>query len=141
MTMFFSHLNSAKLITDIPAQLYDLLQENADVHHEWIINIHYKTLGKKSFYILSQKENIEDMWELTMTSLASVIEILHCSWGLSLVCIACHLLDRGISFNTFIHGNPAPPLDPKFIPAYPGLSCHLKGYKLDCVDYASYELC
>ena len=135
---FFTYLKLAKTPSDIPMDLYDVMQHDADVHREHNIDVHCKTLGSTKYYIITPRP-AGDL-SLLLTSAAAVLEIWRHGWGPDLTDIVVQLLKRGLAFHTCIRGeHRLPPPPPAFTPHYGGLGYRLQHYKPDKHDYAAYE--
>ncbi len=99
MASFFGYLLEAKNIHDIPRELYDLRQHNADVHRPAAVRIRKKVLNSQLWYILSdQQTDTPPAFTILLASAASVVEILRREWGPRLIDVARKLLQRGIPF-------------------------------------------
>lgn len=76
--------------------------------------------------------------ELCLTSPGALLEILRrYHLGPDLDSVAEFLMDRGISFNTFIHSH-SPPAQPSADLQYRGLGYRPPGYRPDATDYQTY---
>ncbi|KAK0496587.1 hypothetical protein EDD18DRAFT_1105693 [Armillaria luteobubalina] len=76
MTNFFGYLLQAGNILDIPHELYDLRQHDADVHSLAAIHIQKKVLNGHLYYILSDwQADTSPTFTILLTSVASVVEI------------------------------------------------------------------
>ncbi|KAG6814857.1 hypothetical protein H0H93_011976, partial [Arthromyces matolae] len=136
---FFEKLLASQKIDDIPDVLYDLHDtENQLLQDNPAINLRSETIeGIKHFFIRPHKpEGV--LWEVKLTSAATVLEILRRQWGSSNFFELVHeLLDRGIPFQTCIKGPPKPPPPPPQI-QFSGLGYRPKDYKPDELDYLAY---
>jgi hypothetical protein len=137
--IFFSYLARAKSLSDIPKELYDLRQDDADVHCQWKIHVRCEILDNQRHYIITPRSTEKARMELVLTSAASVVEIVRQQWGLDPMQIVHELLHRGIAFNTCIRGCANMPLIPRLVYRYGGLGYRPQGYKPDHIDYAVYE--
>jgi hypothetical protein len=137
--LFFSYLVRAKSVSDIPKELYDLRQDDADVHRQWKIHVHWEILGNHRCYIITPRSPAKAGLELVLKSAASVVEIVRQHWGPDPMQIAHELLHRGIAFNICIRGPAYAPPIPRLLYRYGGLGYRPQGYKPDHIDYAAYE--
>jgi hypothetical protein len=139
MIDFFGHLSLASKLADIPAELYDLRQFDADGGQQWNVRVRTETFFDKRYYFVSPHPTVvTSHFELMLSSAASVIEITRRQWGPDLVQIAHELLNRGIAFNTCIRG-PSLKHVPSQIPRYGGLGYRPANYVPDDIDYKAYE--
>jgi hypothetical protein len=136
--IFFGYLTSAKSLSHVPRELYDLRQDDADVHRRKI-RIRCETMGDRRHYIVTPRSTEQVEFELVLASAASVVQMVRQCWGPGLVQIAHELLNRGIPFHTCIRGHPHMRLPPKPINRYGGLGYRPQDYKPDRIDYAAYE--
>jgi hypothetical protein len=143
MSSFLSSLVRARLLTDVPAHLYDLRQTDAEIHRQTTIRVRSERFDNKAYYFIAPRtsEGANARMELVLPSAASVLEIMRRHWGPDLTLIMHQLLDRGIPFNTCIPDRPPPtrilPLRP--VSRYNGLGYRPPKYTPDKVDYAAYE--
>src|ERR1700722_1053446 len=142
MAPFFGYLLRAQSLTDVPSDMYDLRQAEAEVNQSWKIPVHREIFGDKSYYFISSTftgSAADTQIELALTSAASVLEIVRRRWGPNVIDIMQQLLNRGIPFNSCIRNPTLASLPPTRPPRYNGLGYRPQGYKPDPVDYAAYE--
>ncbi|KAG6847580.1 hypothetical protein H0H93_007274, partial [Arthromyces matolae] len=136
---FFEKLLASQKIDDIPDVLYDLQDtENQLLQDNPAIDLRSETIeGIKHFFIRPHEPG-GVLWEVKLTSAATVLEILRRQWGSSNFFELVHeLLDRGISFQTCIKGPAKPPPPPPQFQVS-GLGYRPKDYKPDELDYLAY---
>jgi hypothetical protein len=135
METFFGHHKGAKTYTDIPRDLYDLMDNDADVHRGKV-SVRRETLDQEYYFLY--RSGHHNSFELGVTNAATVVQVLRHQWGPDLSEVARELLARGIHFHTFIRGSSIPPPRPQLIPRFRGLGYRPAGYKPDRLDYAAY---
>jgi hypothetical protein len=135
MEIFFGYHKEAKTYTDIPGDLYDLMDHDADVHSPQI-SVRRETLDQEYYFLFSEGQQLS--FELALTSPATVVQVLRSQWGPDLSEVACKLIERGLHFHTFIRGDPHPPSRPRLPPRFRGLGYRPKDYKPDRLDYLAY---
>jgi hypothetical protein len=140
--IFFGYLSSASSPTDIPTELYDILQVDADVRQPWNIRVRHEIYFDKQFYIVTPRSpgnSEQTQIELLLSSAASVVEIIRRRWGPDPAKIGYELLKRGIPFNTCIRGPCPTQLQRQIQSHYGGLGYRPQNYRPDYIDYKAYE--
>ena len=136
MESFFGCHKMAKTYKDLPPDLYDLLDDEADIHRRKL-DVQRRTLGEQEFFLLSTPGH-QNAFKLGLTSAAAVVQVLRSQCGPDLSEVAHELLTRGIGFRTFIQGNSNPPPRERFFPRFRGLGYRPTHYRPDTLDYAAY---
>jgi hypothetical protein len=142
LCLFFEYLCPAKSLSDVHKMLYDVLQDDADIHGQWNVCISPKTFAGKQYYFitpLSSQSSKEAQYQLLLSSAASVLEIVHHQWCPDPGQIAHELVIRDIPFNTCIFGPCTMPVQYSIQPCYGGLGYHSQGYRPDYIDYQAYK--
>ena len=113
-------MSASNNVLDMPVEKYDL--HHPDTHLQLLftrVQLQSAILHGKPYHLIRPVhcQKVEEAhFKLGLTSAAATMEILHHEqWGPELVSIAEQLLNRGISFNLFIHapvGKPACPVLP-----------------------------
>ncbi|KAK0230328.1 hypothetical protein IW262DRAFT_1453227 [Armillaria fumosa] len=140
MTNFFGYLLQAGNILDIPRELYDLRQHDADVHSPAAIRIQKKVLNGRLYYILSDRQaDTSPAFTILLTSAASVVEMVRRGWGPKMIDVAKKLIERGISFQAAVQDS-RQQLETSFVaPCYSLLGCRPTDYKPDRLEFATYQ--
>jgi hypothetical protein len=136
LEVFFGHLKLVKQYTEMPPELYDLLDDNGDVHQRKVL-VRRETLGMQEYCFLSNPGQ-EGKYELALTSAVAVVQVFRNQWGPDLSDIARELLARGIGFHTFLRGDTSMPRPQQLVPRFTGLGYRPPGYKPDKHDYVAY---
>jgi hypothetical protein len=136
---FIGYLMSARSLTQVPEELCDLRQN--ELSQQWHIQVRSVTLTDKVYYFITPASMETDSTRLMLatTSAVAVIEIVRRQWGPGLIEIMRQLLDRSISFNTFILGSWNSLVPRSIIPHYNGLGYRPPNYSPDQIDYRAYE--
>jgi len=136
---FIGYLMAARSLTQVPEELCDLRQD--ELRQQWHIQARSMTLTDKVYYFITPASMETDSTELMLatTSAVAVIEIVRRQWGPGLIEIMRQLLDRSISFNTFILGSWNSLVPRNIIPHYNGLGYRPPNYSPDQIDYRAYE--
>ncbi|KAK0224271.1 hypothetical protein IW262DRAFT_1269328 [Armillaria fumosa] len=140
MMNFFSYLLQAGNILDIPRELYDLRQHDADIHSPAAVHIQKKVLNGHLYYILSDRQaDTSPAFTILLTSAASVVEMVRRGWGPKMIDVAKKLIERGISFQAAVQDS-RQRLETSFIaPCYGLLRCRPTDYKPDRLEFATYQ--
>ncbi|KAK0464114.1 hypothetical protein IW261DRAFT_1347389 [Armillaria novae-zelandiae] len=140
MTTFFGYLLQAGNIREIPRELYDLRQHEADVHSSAAVRMQKKMLNGRLYYIISDRQaDTSPAFTILLTSAASVVEMLRRGWGPKIIDIAKSLIRRGISFQAAVQDSHERVETSSIAPYYGLLGCRPTDYKPDRLEFATYQ--
>lgn len=138
---FLSHLWASEKISSIPPQIYDMWQPESDLRSsERSLRVTQNIFNKDTYFFLRPWDIVDSeaaTMELSITSAATLLEILRRPLGPDLSSVEDFLINKGIAFNTFIRGPQTPPVQ-KAAPRYRGLGFRPLGYCPDSIDYQTY---
>lgn len=133
-------LVKAKSLEDVPQQLLDLRQDEAEISSsDWVVDVERKILNGETFYIIKPSDTDPDQsLHILLQSAATTLQIVRMGWGSSTIEeIVFHLLQRGMEFRLCHQGllRPQPPV----LKSHTGLGVRRAGYKPTVLDYLAYE--
>ncbi|KAJ7075239.1 hypothetical protein B0H15DRAFT_961708 [Mycena belliarum] len=139
---FLALLEKAKTIGEIPRELLDLRQEEAEISFEsnWVIAVRQERLNGNVFYVLEPKLSPPQDFPLyiLIPSAVTTLQVVRMGWGPDLQEVIYHLLQHGVEFRVCIrHSVGIEPIIP--IPdRFTGLGYRRKGYKPTSADHGVY---
>ncbi|RDB18819.1 hypothetical protein Hypma_014528 [Hypsizygus marmoreus] len=142
---FFGYMHGSQSLKDMPAVLYDVLQEDSDLRRlkNVKIRLQEERFNGRWYYFIQPAEQppqwVSSMY-LALTSASALLEIIRHPFCSDIVSIYQWLLNKGIAFNTFVPG-PQLPQESKqqvFVPRYIGLGFRPANYKPDELDFRAY---
>ncbi|KAJ7133599.1 hypothetical protein C8R44DRAFT_772716 [Mycena epipterygia] len=133
-----AYLVQAPTLEDVPRELLDLRQDNAEISGPWAVDVRPERLNGTLFYVVRPREALEGEKSLyiLLPSAATTLQIIRMGWSDTRE-IVFHLLGRGVEFRLCFQAplRPEPPLlqhhntRPGLLPA---------GYKFTHGDYTVY---
>ncbi|KAJ7602052.1 hypothetical protein DFH06DRAFT_1024353 [Mycena polygramma] len=137
LPVFLAQLLKAESIQDVPRELLDLRQDQADILEPWAVDVERKFLDQQLFYIV-RPNTLPDNKDLRilLQSAATTLQIVRMGWG-TLPEIVAELLARGIKFQVCVQ---APVYrEPVLSQRGTRLGYRPSGYRPTAVDYAAYQ--
>lgn len=138
---FLGYLWLSQGISSIPIQLLDIRQKESDL---WKgtrkLRVRIEDINGTCYYFLRPWNTVKPesaSMELSVTSPATLLEILRHDFGPDLDSVAEFLMNRGVTFNTFIRGDPRS-MTEKVNPRYRGLGYRPPKYRPGPIDYQTY---
>ncbi|KAJ7504123.1 hypothetical protein B0H11DRAFT_1709600 [Mycena galericulata] len=137
-----AYLADTKSIDDIPSDLLDLRQVDADISLDsnWVIDVSREQLNGKLFYILRPKGLAPEdcSVHLLLSSAATTLQVVRMGWGPDPQEIIFHLLQLGVEFRVCIRDRVYGQPHPQLLDAHGRLGYRRKGYKPTVVDHGVY---
>ncbi|KAF7335604.1 hypothetical protein MVEN_02215000 [Mycena venus] len=111
-----AYLSQAKSLEDVPRELLDLRQDEADISFQaWAVDVQRKDFNGRALYIIQPCNPGDDSnLHILLPSAATTLEIVRKGWGsLGIQEIVFHLFQRGVEFHLCfrgpLHPQPRPP--------------------------------
>ncbi|KAJ7658216.1 hypothetical protein DFH06DRAFT_978677 [Mycena polygramma] len=130
-------LPSSDITKNIPRNLLDYHDLDADIFTRWTIQLRRETLNDKLYYVLHE-DGSKVLLYLLLSSATTALEIVRQQWGPSLRVIMEKLLSRGHEFNVCFRSDEARVGRPRARNLYSGLGHRPLAYRPDAHDYRSY---
>ncbi|KAF8215124.1 hypothetical protein K438DRAFT_1561811 [Mycena galopus ATCC 62051] len=134
---------AARSINDIPTELLDLRQPDADIclQSNWRITVTQERLNGKLFYVLRPAGLAQDdcLIHILLSSAATTLQVLRLGWGPEPQDIIFHLIRHGVEFRCcardYLRAEPRPPLGG----GYTGLGFRPMGFNPTLLDFDAYQ--
>ncbi|KAJ7878414.1 hypothetical protein B0H13DRAFT_1631208, partial [Mycena leptocephala] len=125
-----------KSLEDVPRELLDLRQDEADISGTWAVHVERKVLNGQAFYVIRPGPDDDPSLCILLQSAATTLQIVRMGWD-SIQGIVHGLFQRGMEFRLCRSGPLRP--QPSLPQHHTGLGWRPAGYQPVLLDYLAYQ--